>query len=204
MPHTIKKDGKTNILCSSLCCCLQTVRQMDRKRRSKRRKCWKCERSGAFQWHLCGFGVLFCCLNVCARITCTLEIRTYFAICLRDSLSFPPLSTVIRFNVPKLVVRIVNVFCMCSCVNARNRFLHFNWNTNTRLNAINTSHIVNVLLNPTGIFSVNYVLFVKTKTQTNTCRLSFGRRLLCRYFGFFVFATIDFISFIFSIFAARH
>lgn len=95
-------------------------------------------------------------------------------------------------------------FCMCSCVNARNRFLHFNWNTNTRLNAINTSHIVNVLLNPTGIFSVNYVLFVKTKTQTNTCRLSFGRRLLCRYFGFFVFATIDFISFIFSIFAARH
>lgn len=112
MPHAIKKDGKTNIICSSLCCCLQTVRQMDRKRCSKRRKCWKCERSGAFQWHLCGFGVLFCCLNVCARITCTLEIRTYFAICLRDSLSFPPLSTVIRFNVPKLVVRIVNFACV--------------------------------------------------------------------------------------------
>lgn len=96
-------------------------------------------------------------------------------------------------------------FCMCSCVNARNRFLHFNWNTNTRLNAINTSHIVNVLLNPTGIFSVNYVLFVKTKTQTNTCRLSFGRRLLCRYFGFFLCSRplILFHSF-FSIFTARH
>lgn len=49
----------------------------------------------------------------CVRaITCILEIRTYFAICLRDSLSFPPLSTVIRFNVPKLVVRIVNFACV--------------------------------------------------------------------------------------------
>lgn len=63
----------------------------------------------ALMWLWCVV-LLFEC--VCARITCTLEIRTYFAICLRDSLSFPPLSTVIRFNVPKLVVRIVNFACV--------------------------------------------------------------------------------------------